>query len=1087
MPQGRHPRSISLFLVTFAFLAQSSGVSRGQKPTNPPPPAPAAIQKAASPAETDTSQEAFVTEVYKTLYRYEKDGTGSRAINVRVRIQNDGAVEQFGQLVFPYSSANEKLEFKFVRVHKLDGSVVDGSNSDVQDLSAPVTREAPVYTDLRQKHLTVRGLRPGDVLEYEVVSTTHTPFAANHFWLSHDFLPDELIVLDEQLEINIPRDSQVTLKTKPGLEPTLKDENERRVYTWKRKNLKRPDKEEREAARKKLAESDGPEPPQVQLTTFKSWNQVGEWYAALERDRIVPDEKIRAKAQELLNGRTTDKEKAEALYQYVAKNFRYVSLSLGEGRYQPHAAAEVMSNQYGDCKDKHTLLAAMLQAAGLRALPALMNSSRKLDPEMPSPAQFDHVITAIPLGSEMLWADTTAEVAPFQLLSPRLRDKTALVITDKTSARLQTTPADPPFLSAEALNVVGEVNDLGRLSGHVQISVRGDSEMPFRMMFRRTPKSDWKDLGHYLAAIGGLRGDVSEIKPSDPVAFENPFEVEYDISNNHFLDWSSKKLKVAIPLPSLDLTNVSETDEVTKPIKLGAPGNTAYRLRIKLPAKYQARLPLPLKLTRDYAEYNSSYKLEGNTLVVERTFKLRQRELPSDRAADYRAFVDSARADEGQTVSLETDVAGSPALPDSVKVEELLEAAAAAGKSQNFAAAEELLNRVVEKEPKHKTVRRQLGWALFAQNKFDLAISVLREQTKINPFDNYAYNLLGRIFWREQNYDEAETAFRKQIEITPLDEYVHGNLGQMLVESRKYKEALPELEQAISLKPDEPFLHIALGRVYLSLDQADKGMEAFDRAVKLAPGPPVWNDVSYFLSVKNVQLEKAQQFAESAVTAIATKLRNVELSTLTREELGDVDRIAAYWDTLGWVHFQHGNLELAEKYVAAAWSLAQHSEVGEHLGQIFEKRGKKDEAIRMFALAAVAERLVPEARASLDRLVGKDKSDAYLTIATKSYAESRTLKLGKATKEMQEAGEAQFYLVLVPTAAGSATVAEVKFISGDEKLRPLDAKLKAANYGFTFPDERATKIIRRGTAFCKNNGGECSFIMVSPDLITSVD
>ena len=65
---------------------------------------------------------------------------------------------------------------------------------------------------------------------------------------------------------------------------------------------------------------------------------MGQWYAALERDRIVPDERIRAKTEELIRGRTSDKDKVEALYQYVARNFRYVSLSLGQGCYQPHAA-----------------------------------------------------------------------------------------------------------------------------------------------------------------------------------------------------------------------------------------------------------------------------------------------------------------------------------------------------------------------------------------------------------------------------------------------------------------------------------------------------------------------------------------------------------------------------------------------------------------------------------------------------------------------------------------------------------------------------------------------------------------------------
>ena len=292
----RKPRLIFLSLILFALLADSATL-RAQRPAKPEPPAPA-TQKTAGVAVPDTSQEAFVIERYKTLYRYEKDGRGVREMSTRVKIQSDAGVQQFGQLIFPYSSANEKIDFNFVRVRKSDGTVIDASASDVQDLSAPVAQEAPVYTDLRQKHVTVRGLRPGDVLEYDIVSTLHTPLAANQFWLSHDFLPKELIVLDEQLEINIPTDIQVKLKTKAGLDPTLKEQQGRKVYTWKTANLKRPEKSEKEEEKKKRDESEGPEPPQVQLTTFRSWNEVGEWYAALEGERTTPDEKIRAKAQE---------------------------------------------------------------------------------------------------------------------------------------------------------------------------------------------------------------------------------------------------------------------------------------------------------------------------------------------------------------------------------------------------------------------------------------------------------------------------------------------------------------------------------------------------------------------------------------------------------------------------------------------------------------------------------------------------------------------------------------------------------------------------------------------------------------------
>jgi len=927
-------------LLPIFYLAQlnQTGSIRAQGQKLPPPKA-ATAEKPEPQKAADYSQEALVIERLKTSYRFEKDGTGVRDINFRVRVQSEAALERLGQLVFSYTSANENLDIDFVRVDKPDGSSITSSAADIQDLSAPLAREAPIYTDVRQKHVTVRSLRPGDVLEYHCVWHVHTPLAPNHFWLAEDFTnPESLIVLDEQVEVNVPAESKVKLKTATGFEPVIKEQDARRIYSWKYANLKRVEKDEKaEAAKKKADDDDEPKPPQIQMTTFQSWDQVGQWYADLQKDRIVPDEKIRAKTDELLRGRTTDTDKVEALYQYVARNFRYVSLSLGQGRYQPHAAADVYANQYGDCKDKHTLLSSMLIAAGLRAYPALMNSSHKIDADMPSPGQFDHVITAVPLAGETLWMDTTAEVAPFRLISPQLRDKKALLVPTTGPARLETTPAEPPFLSTQVLEIEGQVNDLGKLSGHTRMVVRGDAELFLRIIFRNTPKNDWKKLGYYLSMMSGERGqEVSEIKPSEPADFTNPFEVSYDFTNDDFLDWSSKKLKVELPLPSVRLNMVdADKEDSKKPIQLGAPIDVTYRIKLSLPAQYQTRLPLPLKVTRDYAEYSSSYKLEGNTLVAERKFRLRQHELPAARVQDYRAFVAAARADEAQMISLETSVAGKPTIPDSVKVEELYAAAQAAVKNDNYALVEELLQRVLEKEPKHKQVRNQLAWALSAQRKFEPAVKVLREQIEMNPFDDYAYNLLGRVYWQQQNYAESETAFRKQLEIAPLDEQAHTNLGLMLVEWRKYKEAVPELEQAISLNPESESLYLSLGRAYLNLGDTAKGIEALDKAVKLEPGQRVWNDVAYYLALGKVQLDKAQQYGESAVTAVATDLRNVELDGLKIEDLQNVSSLAAYWDTLGWVHFQKGNLDAAEKYITAAWFLQQHSEVGYHLGMVY--------------------------------------------------------------------------------------------------------------------------------------------------------
>src|SRR6185369_9876759 len=110
---------------------------------------------------------------------------------------------------------------------------------------------------------------------------------------------------------------------------------------------------------------------------------------------------------------------------------------------------------------------------------------------------------------------------------------------------------------------------------------------------------------------------------------------------------------------------------------------------------------------------------------------------------------------------------------------------------------------------------------------------------------------------------------------------------------------------------------------------------------------------------------KALQYAESAVASAANNLRNVEAANLTIDDLHNVASLAAYWDTLGWVYFQKGDLDTAEKYIKAAWLIQQNGEQGLHLGMIAEKRGKKAEAIRLYAQGSEALEPTQEAHEKL--------------------------------------------------------------------------------------------------------------------------
>src|SRR5689334_7868975 len=103
---------------------------------------PAAAEKAA-----DYSQQAFVIEKYVTKIRFQNDGTSDREQVTRIRIQTQAGVQAFGQLHFPYNAANDKIEIVSVKVTKPNGAITTAGPDSVQDLTAPVAREAPVYSD----------------------------------------------------------------------------------------------------------------------------------------------------------------------------------------------------------------------------------------------------------------------------------------------------------------------------------------------------------------------------------------------------------------------------------------------------------------------------------------------------------------------------------------------------------------------------------------------------------------------------------------------------------------------------------------------------------------------------------------------------------------------------------------------------------------------------------------------------------------------------------------------------------------------------------------------------------------------------
>ena len=1059
------------YICSALFAAQGASVPVGSAPAD----STAAPANASS--KPDYSKEPFVFEKYITKVRFENDGTGERDQIARIRVQSDAGVQALGELTFGYNSANEHMTVQYVRVTKPDGKTVTADASAIKETNADVARNAPVYTDYKVKHVTVPSLQAGDTLEYEVDTNLATPLAAGEFWYAQDFVKSA-IVLDESLEVNLP-DGRALNLTSPQAEYQTDRANGRVIYTWKHAQLTHPARGGENQAGDSASKA-----ADVQFTTFKSWQEVAQWYAKLEEGRENATPELRAKVAELMQGKTTDLEKIQALYDYVAKNIRYVSLSFGLGRYQPRTAAEVFANQYGDCKDKATLLAAMMRVAGISSDVALIPATSTLDETMPSPSQFDHVVTAVPENGVLIWMDSTTEVAPFRMLASTLRDKSALLVAPDGKGRIVRTPADPPFLSSQSVETTGTVNELGKLTGTIHYTVRGDQELVLRVAFRRTPQADWKQLGSAILRQDGLTGEATSVEASDPSDTRKPFDVTVHFTQDDFLPWTSRDAAVRLPLLAIGMPNIAQDNAA--PIELGSPLNVSVHMRLTLPADFVARAPVGVAVARDYAEFKSTYSLEGQTLTAERTLSFKLRELPAERTGDYLAFAHAVESDENQSLHLDnlgsTSASGAARIPPSAKIDDVMDAAQVALKNEDPQTAITLLKRVVALDPKkyEKSVWNDLGAAYADSGNYDQAITSFHKQLEINPFDENSNRYLGLALSRSGKYDAAVAAYRKQIEIKPLDLLAISQLGFTLNLEHKYADAVPELEKASTLAPGDASVEVAVGTAYLNTGANDKALAAFDRATQLSRTPSVWNDVAYELADNKLQLDKARQYAESAIAATSAELQTVDLAHSDPSQVRMSLNIASYWDTLGWVYFQQGDLAKASRYIRAAWFVSEHGTVGDHLGQILAKQGQKDQAVDAFAQALAARNPDPDTRAHLILLLGgNEKIDALVEKARLELAQQRTFAMGKL---LDAKADANFELLLSPAGADGSTtqVNDVKFLDGSDQLRDFADRLRKIGFGAMFPDASPVKLVQVGTLSCTASG-ECSFTFALPD------
>jgi len=626
-------------------------------------------QSPSKPAETEKN--AAQIELLETKYRFEANGDCRKEVHTRVRINNELGARQFAHLNFDFNRSFQSVELPLLRITHASGGVADILPSAITDNPHPAVVEAPAYQDVRLKSVRVLGLEPGDLLEYRIITiTTNHPLAPD-FWLDHSF-DHAGIVTEEHYEIDLPASRKVQLHVAPKYTYTIEEsENSteaRVVYRWVQANLNKsvlagqkaqPDSKTADrSSTSSSSESD------IALSTFEGWPNFSSALGRAMRVPTSPNATIAAKASELTASSTTPSERLSAIYDFVSKKVHTVDLPLDATGFRTRPAEEILSSVSAIPVEKCVLLSALATAVHIPSSPVFATTAPFSPRDLALPSAFSNVLVVSRLQKSSVWLDPAIEIAPVGVISATLRGKPALLLAPSTDIQLfENVPLTLPYASSQKVSVDSVIAANGTLTARVKYLLRGDNELLLRLAFHKAPQEKWKDVAQLLAISDGFRGEIIKVIASDPYVTTEPFQVEYEISQPQFLDWSKKPVRIPVLLPLPGLPDLPSSDNMAagkKQIDLGTPLDIDLDATIHLPDGTTAQAPIGTSVRRDYATFSSKYSVfnaeypsQNATLTATRKLRFLSPEISATRATDLNTFLHAVQSDQGQLFVLQ--------------------------------------------------------------------------------------------------------------------------------------------------------------------------------------------------------------------------------------------------------------------------------------------------------------------------------------------------------------------------------------------------------------------------------------------------
>lgn len=555
-----------------------------------------------------------------------------------VKILTERGITKFGDIAIPYQPDSQNIGVNIAQTIAPDGTIYTPPDEAYNDVTPPGLLSRNLYSDLMWKVISMVGLSPGVCIEYQVTLEDKLEnVSVNETWITggYNFQSTEL-TLETTYALSLPQDWHIQWKMQNSeIKPQMTSNQDGTIeYIW---TLGEVPALKVEAGMPNINDV----VPRLTYSSIQSWERVYDWYKNLAKGRYAPDAQIMQTVIELTEYLTTEESKIRSIYDFVATQIRYVGIELGQSAYQPSPAVEVLKKQYGDCKDKATLLISMLDLIGIRAYPVMLSTSpyEKIDTSLPSLTQFNHMIVAIPKGRDgYIWLDPTSSTCSYGDLPYSNQGRKGFLIGDSQGVFVEI-PVFPAENNKLLSNTELWINPDGAAKGIIRVTMLGQNSINPRWNYQQILPSNWNNT--FAAELSQLFPNIS----MESVEIENLNDIEQPlvITLNFDVNKYIRKIKnqILLPLPIDEFTGYAETfstPERSFPLDLSYPMRIEKTIRIHLPEEWTATLPTDLKKKTVYADMERRYSQLNNTVTYHLLFTLKQRNIPVDQYKDARQF-----------------------------------------------------------------------------------------------------------------------------------------------------------------------------------------------------------------------------------------------------------------------------------------------------------------------------------------------------------------------------------------------------------------------------------------------------------------